>query len=64
MSATINIEELIKQLQKIKNKTLSIRIIKEKDDDKNYWLENIDVSNTGDTGYELHGEVRLTGKES
>ena len=36
----MTVKELIKQLQKIKDKTLPIRVIEKKDnDDPNYWLD-------------------------
>ena len=30
---------------------------------ENYWLDEIEISDTGQSGYELHGEVRLIGVE-
>ena len=62
----MTVKELIKQLQKIKDKTLPIRVIeKEDNDDPNYWLDNktVEVSNTGEDGYNCCGEVRLIGNE-
>jgi hypothetical protein len=60
----MTVKELIEELQNIEDKALSVRVIEEKDNGRpNYWINNIDISNTGDTGYELHGEVRLIGKE-
>ena len=60
----MTVKELIKKLQQIEDTTLSVRVIEEKDNGRpNYWLNNIDISDTGETGYELHGEVRLIGKE-
>ena len=60
----MTVKELIKELQQIEDTTLSVRVIEEKDNGRpNYWINNIDISNTGDTGYELHGEVRLIGRE-
>ena len=63
----MTVKELIKQLQKIKDKTLPIRVIEEEDhDDPNYWLRpigSIEVSNTGDDGYQRCGEIRLIGSE-
>jgi hypothetical protein len=29
---------------------------------ENYWIDRIDVANTGQSGYELHGEVILIGE--
>ena len=62
----MTVKELIKQLQKIKDKTLPIRVIeKEDNDDPNYWLNvnSVEVSNTGEDGYRFCGEVRLIGNE-
>ena len=63
----MNVKELIKKLQKIEDKTLPIRVIEEEDnDDPNYWLRpsgSIEVSNTGEDGYQNCGEVRLIGNE-
>ena len=60
----MTVKELIKKLQQIEDTTLSVRVIEEKDNGRpNYWLNNIDISDTGETGYELLGEVRLIGTE-
>jgi len=62
----MTVKDLIKQLQKIKDKKLPIRVIEEEDnDDPNYWLNinSIEISNTGENGYEFCGEVRLIGNE-
>jgi len=77
----MTVKELIEELQKIEDKTLSVRcycpkleeyieelneLVPEKDSiqsDINQWLDDIDVSDTGDTGYENNGEVRLIGRE-
>ena len=83
----MSVEELIEELQKIEDKTLSVRcycpelekcidelnefVVATKGPDAkeqiqsdiNQWLDDIDVSDTGDTGYELNGEVRLIGRE-
>ena len=54
-------------LEKVKDKTLPIRVIEEKDnDDPNYWLRpigSVEVSNTGENGYQECGELRLIGTE-
>ena len=50
----------------VKDKTLPIRVIEKKDnDDPNYWLDvnSVEVSNTGEDGYNCCGEVRLIGNE-
>ena len=77
----MTVKELIEQLQKIKDKTLSVRCYcpelekcidelnefvpekKQIQSDTNQWLDEIDVSDTRDTGYEIHGEVKLIGRE-
>ena len=63
----MTVKDLIKQLQKIEDKNLPIRVIEEMDnDDPNYWLRptgSIEVSDKGDSGYEMQGEVRLIGSE-
>ena len=63
----MNVKELIKKLQKVQDKTLPIRVIEEEDNDNpNYWLrtsDSIEVSNTGDSGYKICGEVRIIGSE-
>jgi len=60
----MTVKELIEELQNIEDKALSVRVIEEKDNGcPNYWLNSIDISDTGETGYEIHGEVRLIGKE-
>jgi hypothetical protein len=32
-------------------------------DEENIWLNGIELSNTGDSGYECSGEIRLIGNE-
>ena len=63
----MTVKELIKLLQAIKDKTLTVRVNEEEDnDDPNYWLRpvgSIEVSNTGEDGYQNSGEVRLIGNE-
>ena len=63
----MNIEELIKMLQSVEDKTLPIRVIEKEDNvDPKYWLRpvgSVEVSNTGEDGYEVCGEVRLIGTE-
>jgi len=60
----MTVKELIERLQKIKNKNLPIRVISI-EDDSNYWLDadGVEISNTGESGYEISGEVRLIGSE-
>lgn len=60
----MNINELINILNKVEDKSLPIRIIKFNEDDlyeDNLWLEEVQVSDTGSSGYEIEGEVRLYG---
>tara|TARA_R110001606_G_scaffold356293_1_gene507534 strand:- start:2 stop:208 length:207 start_codon:yes stop_codon:yes gene_type:complete len=66
------VKELIEYLNKIENKELPIRVIEEEDYSENgyskpnFWLtfeKDIEVSDTGQSGYEQSGEVRLIGKE-
>jgi len=59
----MEVKELIKRLDKIKDKDLDVRVVIPEFDDENYWLSEVEVSNKGDSGYELHGEVRLIGNE-
>ena len=55
----MTVDELIKELQKIEDKTLDVRT----DFIKNHWLERIEVHPQGNSGYELHGEVILITSE-
>ena len=66
----MTVEKLIKRLQLIKDKSLDVRIETQTypwsiytDEDTNYWLSDIEVSNTGSSGYEVSGEVTLIGAE-
>ena len=63
----MTVKDLIKMLQSVEDKTLPIRVIEEKDnDDPNYWLRpigSVEVSNTGENGYQECGELRLIGTE-
>ena len=68
----MNVQQLIEILQSIEDKTLPIRVIEDKDyyesgDAKpNFWLyseTDIELNNTGQSGYETSGEVRLIGSE-
>ena len=53
---------LINILNKIEDKSLPIKMI-ELDEygwyKDNYWLEEVEVLDTGSSGYEMEGEVRL-----
>ena len=68
----MTVKELIELLETIEDKTLPIRVIEKTDyyDDgdakPNFWLcskASIEVSDTGQSGYEQSGEVRLIGSE-
>ena len=68
----MNVQQLIEILESIEDKTLPIRVIEDKDyyesgDAKpNFWLyseTDIELSNKGQSGYEMSGEVRLIGAE-
>ena len=68
----MNVKHLIELLETVKDKTLPIRVIEDTDyyesgDAKpNFWLYSnigIEVSYTGQSGYEQSGEVRLVGSE-
>jgi len=64
MKAT-TVQELINALEQVKDKTLPVRILPDffigDDDAENIWLESIECSDKGQSGYELSGEVRLIG---
>jgi hypothetical protein len=57
-------QELIDMLMKVKDKTLPIRLVnksKEDEDEENIWAYDVEVSDTGQSGYEVGGEVRILG---
>ena len=72
----MDVEQLIEILQSLveqhpEAKNLPIRVIEETDYDEegtpkeNYWMSfdsDFEVSFTGQSGHELHGEVRLIGR--
>ena len=72
----MDVEQLIEVLQKLikeypETKNYQIRVIEETDYDEegtpkdNYWMSfdsDFEVSFTGQSGHELHGEVRLIGR--
>jgi len=64
MEAT-TVKELIDALQKIEDKTLPVRILPnffiDDDDAENIWLNSVEASDKGQSGYEESGEVRLIG---
>tara|TARA_R100000005_G_C4937663_1_gene163702 strand:+ start:87 stop:254 length:168 start_codon:yes stop_codon:yes gene_type:complete len=55
----MTVDELIKELQKIEDKTLDVRT----DFIKNRWVERVEVHHQGSSGYELDGEVILITSE-
>ena len=61
----MDVRKLIKRLQLIEDKSLPVNIETQVfcEEDANYWLSDIEVSNTGSSGYEMIGEVRLIGVE-
>jgi hypothetical protein len=61
----MTVEKLIKRLQLIKDKSLPVNIETQTfcEEDETFWLSDIEVSNTGSSGYEMSGEVRLIGIE-
>tara|TARA_R110002020_G_scaffold19996_2_gene68526 strand:+ start:2561 stop:2758 length:198 start_codon:yes stop_codon:yes gene_type:complete len=62
----MTVQELIDALNTVKDKSLSVRVLENNLDNENfenYWLHSIEVSQKGQSGYELYGEVRLIGEE-
>ena len=64
----MTVQELIDALNTIENKDLCVRVLENNPHNpnfnmENYWLDEIEISDTGQSGYELHGEVRLIGGE-
>jgi|TARA_R100000482_G_C5003655_1_gene92630 hypothetical protein len=60
----MKISELISILNNIEDKSLPIRIIEfdeDRESDDNHWLQEVQVSDTGSSGHEVEGEVRLYG---
>jgi len=63
----MTVQDLIDTLQKIKDKSLFVRVLENNPNNsdynlENYWVDKIDVANTGQSGYELQGEVVLVGE--
>ena len=61
------VKELIELLNECP-KDLPVRVVQDTDKDNakdiaNYWLADIEWHNTGDSGYEVCGEITLIGKE-
>ena len=62
----MTVDELIKELQKIEDKTLDVRLEDEEEDyfeEVNKWVERVIVNYRGGSGHELHGEVVLVASE-
>jgi len=64
----MTVQELINELNNIKDKSLDVRVLENNINNpnyniENYWISRIEVANTGQSGYELHGEVILIGEE-
>jgi len=64
----MTVEELIELLEQVEDKSLPIRVLEDNPDNPdfnmtNYWLSDIEVVDTGTSGYENSGEVILTGAE-
>jgi len=65
----MNVKDLIAELSKIEDKELEVRCVtpyectdenpEDLDLEGNLWVQEIEVSGTGASGYEIHGEVRL-----
>ena len=63
----MTVQELINELNNIEDKSLDVRVLENNIDNpnynmENYWINRIEVANTGQSGYELHGEVILIGE--
>ena len=63
----MTVQDLIDNLNTITDKTLNVRVLENNPNNsdynlENYWLDKIDVANTGQSGYELQGEVVLIGE--
>ena len=63
----MTVQEIIDNLNTITDKTLNVRVLENNPSKsdynlENYWIDRIDVANTGHSGYELHGEVVLIGE--
>ena len=63
----MTVQDLIDNLNTITDKTLNVRVLENNPSNpdqnlENYWIDRLDVANTGQSGYELHGEVVLVGE--
>ena len=64
----MTVKELLELLEQIEDKSLPIRVLEDNPNNPdfnmtNYWLGDIEVVDTGSSGYENSGEVILTGAE-
>jgi fructose-specific component phosphotransferase system IIB-like protein len=64
----MTVKELLELLEKVDDKDLPIRVLENNPNNPefnmtNYWLYDIEVVDTGTSGYENCGEVILTGGE-
>ena len=58
----MKVKELIKKLEQVKDKDLPVVVADIKDssgDFYNHWVQNVEESETGSSGYEIEGEVRI-----
>ena len=62
----MTVQELIDELNAIEDKDLLVRVLENNPNNpdlnmENYWLYELEVYDTGQSGYELNGEVLLIG---
>jgi hypothetical protein len=55
----MNVKELIHELKKLPQ-DLPVRTDNRYPNGENEWIESVEYSETGQSGYELEGEVRLS----
>ena len=55
-------KDLIAILEKLPQ-DLPIRLVNKDSDEENIWLCGADFNKTGDSGYEVSGDIRLLGSE-
>ncbi len=62
----MNGHELLERLKSLTKKQLDeeVRLLdKDKPDEENIWLYEVEISVKGESGYEVGGEIRLIGSE-
>ena len=64
----MTVKELIELLEQVEDKSLPIRVLEDNPNNPdfnmtNYWLGDIEVVDTGSSGYENCGEIILIGGE-